>query len=72
MARALPTLHSFSQTYYNHYNGTYSNSDGAFPVAGLILSGNTLYGTTGEWRHYKLLWHGVRRQHQWQGFCDPV
>ena len=37
-------LHSFtavSPLYY--YTGT--NSDGAFPEAGLILSGNTLYGT---------------------------
>jgi len=33
------TLHSFS-------GSTSTNSDGANPVAGLILSGNTLYGTT--------------------------
>ncbi len=39
------TLHTFSQTYGPHYN---YNSDGAYPAAGLILSGNTLYGTTGE------------------------
>jgi len=31
----------------NNYNfaGYYTNSDGAFPLAGVILSGNTLYGT---------------------------
>ena len=34
------TLYSFSQT---DMNGV--NSDGAYPQAGLILSGNTLYGT---------------------------
>jgi uncharacterized repeat protein (TIGR03803 family) len=34
-------LHSFTATDY--YTGT--NSDGAYPNAGLILSGNTLYGT---------------------------
>jgi uncharacterized repeat protein (TIGR03803 family) len=45
------TLHSFTATspFLNPY-GTlsppYTNSDGAFPVAGLVLSGNTLYGTT--------------------------
>jgi uncharacterized repeat protein (TIGR03803 family) len=36
-------LHSFTATDFN-----YANNDGAFPVAGLILSGNTLYGTTSE------------------------
>src|SRR5450759_4183321 len=35
------SLHSFTATDY--YTGT--NSDGANPYAGLILSGNTLYGT---------------------------
>jgi uncharacterized repeat protein (TIGR03803 family) len=34
-------LHSFSATLDPYY----TNSDGAGPVAGLILSGNTLYGT---------------------------
>ena len=37
-------LHSFSATSTNS-SGTYTNSDGGGPVAGLILSGNTLYGT---------------------------
>jgi len=37
------TLHSFSAT--PSYPGPYTNSDGATPYAGLILSGNTLYGT---------------------------
>ena len=35
------TLHSFTASDPN----TYTNSDGANPEAGLILSGNTLYGT---------------------------
>jgi uncharacterized repeat protein (TIGR03803 family) len=35
------TLHSFTATDFN----TGTNSDGANPYAGLILSGNTLYGT---------------------------
>ena len=36
-------LHSFT----SHYDGTFStNGDGAYPYGGLILSGNTLYGTT--------------------------
>jgi uncharacterized repeat protein (TIGR03803 family) len=35
------TLHSFTA----NYNPTNANSDGANPLAGLILSGNTLYGT---------------------------
>jgi uncharacterized repeat protein (TIGR03803 family) len=37
-------LHSFAATSTNS-SGTYTNSDGATPQAGLILSGNTLYGT---------------------------
>jgi uncharacterized repeat protein (TIGR03803 family) len=35
------TLHSFTDTSYPNY----TNSDGANPFAGLVLSGNTLYGT---------------------------
>ncbi len=35
------TLHNFSA----HFAPNYTNSDGASPQAGLILSGNTLYGT---------------------------
>jgi uncharacterized repeat protein (TIGR03803 family) len=41
------TLYQFSTT-----NGDGANSDGAFPQAGLIISGNTLYGTAesgGAW-----------------------
>jgi uncharacterized repeat protein (TIGR03803 family) len=37
-------LHSFTVTHTNS-NGVYTNSDGANPQAGLILSGSTLYGT---------------------------
>jgi uncharacterized repeat protein (TIGR03803 family) len=46
------TLHSFtaSSDYslgnYSRYLYPTTNSDGAWPKAGLILSGNTLYGTT--------------------------
>jgi uncharacterized repeat protein (TIGR03803 family) len=36
------TLYSFAPL--NRYNGT--NSDGAFPIAGLLPVGNSLYGTT--------------------------
>ena len=38
-------LHSFSATVWNPNTDCYTNSDGAYPVAGLLLSGNTLYGT---------------------------
>jgi uncharacterized repeat protein (TIGR03803 family) len=36
------TLHSFTATFYP---GPYTNSDGVWPQAGLVLSGETLYGT---------------------------
>jgi uncharacterized repeat protein (TIGR03803 family) len=44
-------LHSFTATSvsydpYGTYSPPYINSDGAFPADALILSGNTLYGTT--------------------------
>jgi uncharacterized repeat protein (TIGR03803 family) len=39
-------LHNFTATATNS-DGTKTNSDGANPTAGLILSGNTLYGTAG-------------------------
>jgi len=39
-------LHSFTAVSTNS-SGLYTNSDGASPLAGLILSGNTLYGTAG-------------------------
>jgi len=38
-------LHTFSAVVTNHF-GYYTNSDGARPYAGLIISGSTLYGTT--------------------------
>jgi len=41
-------LHSFAEESYDGAIGAYTNSDGADPKAGLILSGNTLYGTAYE------------------------
>jgi len=42
-------LYSFTATSGSEgFFGNGTNSDGALPVAGLILSGNTLYGTTEE------------------------
>jgi uncharacterized repeat protein (TIGR03803 family) len=38
-------LKSFSQTYPSS-SGVYTNTDGAGPLAGLVLGGDTLYGTT--------------------------
>ena len=40
------TLYSFKAGKTNPSSGLYTNSDGACPEVGLILSGNTLYGTT--------------------------
>jgi uncharacterized repeat protein (TIGR03803 family) len=44
-AQAFTTLHSFTATDPDF--GTF-NSEGAFPYAGLVLSGNTLYGTAAQ------------------------
>src|SRR5258707_3059860 len=46
-AQTFTTLHSFTATSTNS-SGVYTNSDGAYPFAGLITnsSGNILYGTT--------------------------
>lgn len=38
-------LYSFTSTTYDTLLGLYKNSDGAYPVSGLIISSNTLYGT---------------------------
>jgi uncharacterized repeat protein (TIGR03803 family) len=38
------TIHNFS-LFSTNSSGDWTNSDGAYPQAGLILSGNTLYGT---------------------------
>src|SRR6266478_3522592 len=43
-AAGFTTLHSFTAASTNS-SGAYTNSGGADPQAGLILSGNTLYGT---------------------------
>jgi uncharacterized repeat protein (TIGR03803 family) len=43
------TLHTFAATSVDPNNANYAtNSDGSSPRAGLILVGNTLYGTTSE------------------------
>jgi uncharacterized repeat protein (TIGR03803 family) len=39
------TLHSFSAAYF-HASGYYTNTDGANPLSGLVLSNDTLFGTT--------------------------
>src|SRR6266446_1738643 len=44
-AQTFTTLHSFTAL-FPPYSGT--NSDGAYPQGGLILSNNTLYGTASE------------------------
>jgi uncharacterized repeat protein (TIGR03803 family) len=46
-AQTFTILHDFTTAYNTSYN-IYSNCDGAFPSAGLILSGNTLYGTAAD------------------------
>jgi uncharacterized repeat protein (TIGR03803 family) len=40
------TLYSFTAGHYNSSGDYYTNSDGVYP-RGLVLSGNTLYGTAG-------------------------
>ncbi len=44
----IQTLHYFSLGAVNSSLGAYTNTDGILPVAGLVLSGNTLYGTAKE------------------------
>jgi len=51
-AQKFTTLHSF--TAISSQNGPYTNSDGANPYAGLVLSGSTLYGAAhkgGTWEN---------------------
>src|SRR6266404_2418493 len=43
-AQTFTTLHSFTASITNS-SGVYTNGDGANPRTGLILAGNTLYGT---------------------------
>src|SRR5208282_6069009 len=43
-AQTFTHLHSFTAG-QNNPSGFYTNSDGATPEAGVILAGNTLYGT---------------------------
>src|ERR1035437_4556374 len=48
----IPAGRVTAQTFTNLHSFTYYGSDGATPDAGLILLGNTLYGTTsagGDW-----------------------
>jgi uncharacterized repeat protein (TIGR03803 family) len=46
-ASGFTNLHSFTATHTNS-SGVFTNSDGANPVGGLILSGNMLYGTAAQ------------------------
>jgi uncharacterized repeat protein (TIGR03803 family) len=48
------TLHTFTAAPFTAAANSYTNSDGAWPLAALVLSGNTLYGTTtvgSTWGH---------------------
>src|SRR5262245_45462604 len=47
LAQSITTLHSFTLPLpaYHESHLVYTNSDGAYPFAGLALSGDTLYGT---------------------------
>src|SRR5262245_59218288 len=47
LAQSITTLHSFTLPLpaYHESHLLYTNSDGAYPYAGLALSGDTLYGT---------------------------
>ena len=62
-------LYSFSAGTLNS-SGTYTNSDGSNPEAGLLLSGMTLYGTTqsGGTR----AGHGVHCQYQWHELYESA
>ncbi len=44
-AQIFTTLHGFTAESYDYSIGAETNSDGAEPESGLVLSGNTLYGT---------------------------
>jgi uncharacterized repeat protein (TIGR03803 family) len=70
-------LHSFTPTSTNS-SGVYTNSDGSNPVGGLVLSGNTLYGTafyggsSGKGTVFKVNTDGTgfRRVHNFIGGSD--
>jgi uncharacterized repeat protein (TIGR03803 family) len=47
-AQTFTNLYSFTADVPNSTHTIYTNSDGAYPAAGLVLVGNTLYGTTPE------------------------
>jgi len=67
-AQTFTVLHSFTAT---GASSPHTNSDGASPRAGLIISGNTLYGTANGGGSFGL-WHGVLSKHQWHGFYEPA
>ena len=60
-------LHSFTNSHWK----TGVNSDGASPVGRFDFIGQHPVWDGGLWRHYGR-WHGVRGQHRWLGFYDPV
>ena len=64
-AQTFTTLYSFTA----YPSGYSTNSDGANPEAGLILSGNTLYGTADRRRQFGQ-WHGVRVNINGTGFTN--
>ena len=62
-AQTFTTIYSFQ-----------GNGDGGRPSAGLVLSGNTLYGTAMVYGMGTSLVTGrarVRPQHRWHGFYEP-
>ena len=57
---------------FSDYNNACSiNSDGGQPLAGLILSGNTLYGTASIGGDYGS-WRNICHQHRPHGFHQPA
>ena len=64
-------LHNFSETYTNPPGSYTTNSDGSSPNGGLILSGNTLYGTawTGGANGNGTVFEG---DHEWHRFYDAA
>jgi uncharacterized repeat protein (TIGR03803 family) len=41
-------IHNFAASFWNSASGNMTNTDGAYPVAAMILAGDTLYGTASQ------------------------